>query len=343
MADGIARQLEMLGLDEARRRVSATAPTSAVRSRQLNRIDTAHALLSELPTIEDLAFLHSGLCQTCLPHSRPTSNQDIWTRASGRFSLLVTPGAIDDRSHSARHRQPTAEQKEAMFVGVPYGSKARLIMIHLQTEGLRSRVVSLGPSLSAFLRSLQLPVTGGPRGSIVAIREQCLRLARCTFSMQWSDLSETGEERTLISDTKLVDGLELWRAGHGEDWRGTVELSQKFHEHLREHAVPLDKRGIAHLSGNSLGLDLYALFAYRLPRLKRNLFLSWDALQSQIGTDYSEGRDLAKKVRAVLADVLVAYPHAKLEVTPGGLSLRKSRPAVPENTMVPGFRLVQAS
>jgi len=343
MADGVARQLEMLGLDEAKRQASALAFNPIARSRKLNRIAAAHALLSELPTVEDLAFLHSGLCQTCLPHSRPASNQDIWTRSSGRFSLLVTPGIIDDRSHSTRHRQPTPEQKEAMFVGVPYGSKARLIMIHLQTEGLRSRVVSLGPSLSAFLRSLQLPVTGGPRGSIIAIREQCLRLARCTFSMQWSDLSESGEERTLISDTRLVDGLELWRAGHGEDWRGTVELSQKFHEHLREHAVPLDRRGIAHLSGNSLGLDLYALFAYRLPRLKRDLFLSWDALQSQIGTDYSEGRDLAKKVRAVLADVSVAYPHAKVEVAPGGLRLQKSRPAVPESAMVPGFRLVQTS
>lgn len=343
MAVGIARQLEILGLDEAKRQTAISSPSLTVRNRLLKRIDTAHSLLSELPTAEDLAFLHSGLCQTCLPHSKPESNQDIWTRSSGRFSLLVTPGVIDDRSPNSRRRQPTAEQKEAMFVGVPYGSRARLIMIHLQTEGLRSRTVSLGPSLSSFLRSLGLAVTGGPRGNIGAIREQCLRLARCTFSMQWSDLTETGEERTLISDTKLVDGLELWRAGRDEDWRGTVELSQKFHEHLREHAVPLDKRGIAHLSGNSLGLDLYALFAYRLPRLKRELYLSWDALQGQIGTDYSEGRDLGKKVRAVLPDVLVAYPHAKVETTPGGLSMRRSSPTVAEKTFVNGFKLLQVS
>ncbi len=342
MADGLARQLELLGLDETRRQAKAAAAHPAARTRQLNRIETAHALLSELPSIEDLAFLHSGLCQTCLPHSRPASNQDIWTRSSGRFSLIVTPGVIDDRSHATRRRQPTPAEKEAMFVGVPYGSKARLIMIHLQTEGLKSRIVPLGPSLSAFLRSLQLPITGGPRGTILAIREQCLRLARCTFSMQWSDLSEKGEERTMVSDTKLVDGLELWRAGNGEDWRGTVELSHRFHEHLREHAVPLDRRGIAHLSGNSLGLDLYALFAYRLPRLRRDLFLSWDALQGQIGTDYSEGKDLAKKVRAVLPDVFVAYPHAKVGVTSGGLSLKNSRPAVPENAKVKGFTLLRA-
>lgn len=340
MTESIARQLTLQGLEEVRRQTFLSTSSLAVRNRKLNRVEAAHALLSELPTKEDLAFLHSGLCQTCLPHSRPASNQDIWTRASGRFSLLVTPGIIDDRKHGVRHRQPTPEQKEAMFVGVPYGTKARLIMIHLQTEGLRSRTVSLGPSLSAYLRSLGLPVTGGARGSIGAIREQCLRLARCTFSMQWSDVSETGQERTIISDTRLVDGLELWRAGQDGDWCGTVELSQKFHEHLRDHAVPLDKRGIAHLSGNSLGLDLYALFAYRLPRLARDLYLSWEALQEQIGTDYAEMRDLAKKVRAVLSDVHVAYPHAKVEVLAGGLRMKKSRPAVPEKTLVSGYRFI---
>ncbi len=102
----------------------------------------------------------------------------------------------------------------------------------------------------------------------------------------------------------------------------------------------MDKRGIAHLSGNSLGLDLYALFAYRLPRLSRDLHLSWEALQEQIGTDYAEVRDLAKKVRAVLPDVHVAYPHAKVEALPSGLRMKKSRPTVPVKTMVSGFKLV---
>jgi len=122
-------------------------------------------MLSALPAAEDLAFLHSGLAQTCLPHSRPADDRGVWRRQSGRFSLLVQPGVIDD-GRGVRH------------VGVPYGSRARLIMLHLQSEGLKSRTVSLGPTLSAFLRSLGLPVSGGPRGSIVAIREQSMRIAR---------------------------------------------------------------------------------------------------------------------------------------------------------------------
>ena len=33
-----------------------------------------------------------------------------------------------------------------MFLGVPWGAKARLILIYLQSEGLKGRVVQMGPS-----------------------------------------------------------------------------------------------------------------------------------------------------------------------------------------------------
>lgn len=321
-------QLEMLGLDETKRRVVAEGATPAERKRLLKRVEVTHELMSELPAADDLSFLHSGLCQTCLPHSRPAEDHAIWRRRSGRFSLLVQPGAVD------------TDEGDPRYVGVPYGPKARLILIHLQTEGIRSRTVSLGPSLSAFLRSLGLPVSGGPRGSIGAIREQSLRIARCSFTMQWCDTDVTGAERTVISDTRLVDGLELWRASNGGEWSATVELSERFHEHLRQHAVPLDKRGIAHVSGNSLGLDLYTLFAYRLPRLQRDVHLRWYALQGQIGSNEAQAFNLAQRIREVMPDVLTAYPHANVEITSHGLLLKPSKSAVPK-TMVSGFRLVE--
>jgi hypothetical protein len=97
---------------------------------------------------------------------------------------------------------------------------------------------------------------------------------RCSFSLQWSDTdAASAATRILISGSRIVDGLELCE-GRGDEWNGTVELSPHFHEHLREHVVPLDKRGIAHLSRNSLALYLYALLAYRLPgRLKQDVHL----------------------------------------------------------------------
>ena len=338
----ISNQLELLGLEEMRRRAKVEGATTRERSRSVQRVEVTHALMSELPSADDLAFLHSGLCQTCLPHSRLAENHAIWRRSSGRFSLIVTPGVLDDISPLSRTGAVTGGKQAggAAYVGVPYGSRARLIMIYLQTEGLKGRTVSLGPSLSAFLRSLGLPVSGGPRGSIGAIREQSLRIARCTFTMQWSETGQNGDERLVVSDSKIVDGLELWRSASGKDWSGTVELSERFHTHLCEHAVPLDKRGIAHLSGNSLGLDLYALFAYRLPRLNHDVHLRWVALQEQIGSSERTTHTLAQRIREVLPDVATAYPHARVEVTPHGLLLKPSQPAVPK-TAVRGFRLIK--
>ncbi|MDO9714375.1 replication protein RepA [Paracraurococcus lichenis] len=323
----IHRQLMLFGAEELRRNAAGIGNRQE-RQRELDRIAAASAALGE-PTEDDLAFSHSGLCQTCLPHARPASNDLIWQRNSGRFHLMVSPGVV--RGQDGR----------AVRVGVPYGTRARLIMIFLQTEGVRSRIVSLGPSMSAWIRSLGLPVTGGPRGTIQAIREQSLRIARCEFTLQWTARSETGADETIIRDQRLVSGLSLW---HGQDegapWQATVELTREFHEHLREHAVPLVRDAIAHLKDNSLGLDLYTLLAYRLQRLEQPLLLRWQALAAQVGSETGRTSHLAQRVKAVLPDVLAVYPDARVEVVRRGLRLLPSRSPVPR-TLVNGFRVIE--
>ena len=105
--------------------------------------------------------------------------------------------------------------------------------------------------------------------------------------------------------------------------------------------MPLDKRAIAHLAGNSLGLDLYTLFAYRLPRLKDGLHLNWLQLRDQLGSGETHTRSLAQRVRDVLPEIAAVYPDAKVEVTRHGLMLRPSFPAVPRAAVqVRGIGLV---
>lgn len=325
----ISQQLELLGLDETIRQATTGLTSPRQRSQTARKIMTVHEIRSSLPKLDELSFLHSGLAQTCLPHSKPDNDAELWMRSSGKFSLIISPGVLSELDGKAR------------YVGIPYGPKARLIMIYLQTEGVKSRTVSLGPNLSSFLRSLGLSVTGGKNGSITSVREQCLRIARCQFTMQWTDQDALGR-RNIVQDTKIVDGLELWSGNDGQEWAGTVELSARFQEHLREHAVPLDRRALSKLSDNSLGLDLYTLFAYRLPRLNKELHLRWAQLQGQIGTSYLRPRTLSEKIRNVLPEVLSAYPLAKVTLTATGLTLHPSPPAVPK-TVVNGFRAVVAA
>jgi hypothetical protein len=148
---------------------------------------------------------------------------------------------------------------------------------------------------------------------------------------------------TIIKDQRLVSGLSLWQAAdeRGEGgWSATVELTREFHEHLKEHAVPLHREAIAYLKQNALGLDLYTLFAYRLQRLREPVLLRWHALHGQLGSETTPHK-LAYKLRQVLPEVLSVYPDAKVEVQRSGLRLLPSKPPIPRSS-IGGFRLISA-
>lgn len=115
-----------------------------------------------------------------------------------------------------------------------------------------------------------------------------------------------------------------------------------FFEHLRGHAVPLDRRSIAHPAASSLGLDLLCLFAHRLPRLRAEPRLTWAQLAAQLGAAESPLHSLARRIREVLPDVAAAYPGAKVEKARFGPVLRPSEALVPRSTPAGGLRLLEA-
>ena len=64
---------------------------------------------------------------TALPHKR--ISEAVWERDSDRVKLLVESG-LDAK------KQP---------IGVPYGSIARMILLYLQTQAVRTRSREVGP------------------------------------------------------------------------------------------------------------------------------------------------------------------------------------------------------
>ena len=114
-------------------------------------------------------YMYSGWCQTALPHRRPSDNAAIWKLETDSMTLLVESGVR------------VAPGGDPVHVGVPFGAIARLILIYLQSEALRtgSRDVELGGSLRAFLGRLEISV-GGKTTSLV--REQAERISRCRLT-----------------------------------------------------------------------------------------------------------------------------------------------------------------
>ena len=96
-----------------------------------------------------IGFLYSGWCQAALPHKK-LADDAVWKIQTERVTLVVEPG----------RRNLLGDNTE--FVGVPYGSRARLILLYLQSEALRtkSRDIELGRSLHAWLGRLGIPIGG---------------------------------------------------------------------------------------------------------------------------------------------------------------------------------------
>ena len=311
----IHEQIEAFGVDHCLDQAKA----QNAKSRNLEMIEAAARAISEPD--EAPYFTHTGLAQTVLPHTKLESDDTIWHRSAGRFDLMVSPGTIKDPQTGKPRR-----------VGVPYGTRARLIMLYLQTEGQKSRLVSMGNSMSAWIRSLGLKVTGGARGTIQPIKDQALRIGRCTFTMQFEDSAPNGG--LIIKDKQIVDKLSLWVVDEDTTWPDAVELSEEFHHHLRDQSMPLAPHAIGHLRGTSLGLDLYAILAFRLPRLKQRTHLNWRVLRTMFGYDTMPNKSFARKIRETLPHVLAVYPDARVDMDHKGLALYPSNYAVSKSTVV---------
>ncbi|WP_328702515.1 replication protein RepA [Belnapia arida] len=266
-----------------------------------------------------LAVAYSGWAQCALPH-RKTPNEALWVVESDRVRLVVEPG------HKAAGRKGDGPIEA---VGVPYGSYARLIMLYLQTEALRtnSREVELGGSWRAWMSRIGVP-WGGSSGK--AVREQADRIARCrlTFHVQ-------GQGRAALVNQNIVDRAD-WAESVFDDINDsqgrlsleTAKLSEGFFEQLKRHPVPLEENAIKALANNSAALDVYIWLAYRLHSLTGPRTVTWKALKAQFGTSYKELYHFKARFPDLLFLATAVYPDAKLEVAEEGVILAPSRPPV---------------
>jgi hypothetical protein len=258
------------------------------------------------------SFVYSGWAQCALPHRR-LADDAPWEIAADRVRLVVEPG-----------RRPSRDDGPLEWVGVPFGSHARLILLYLQTEALKtgSREIELGHSLRDWLRRIGVPV-GGRTGLLV--REQAERISRCrlTFHLQGRT---TGLINQSIVDRALF--IEDINDRQGRLTLETAKLSEGFYEQLRRHPVPLEEAAIRAINNNPAALDAYLWLAYRLHVLTAPKLVTWKALKGQFGAGFRELHHFKHKWRETLALAMAVYPAAKVDVIEAGVLLRPSRPPV---------------
>lgn len=304
----LRNRLETLGIQQA----LSLAPTALDR----RCVEAIHAVLTD----EEGApgFVHAGFAMTALPHKRIKEAE--WVRDGADIRLRIESGKTHDGT----------------TVGVPYGYVARLILLYLQTEAIktRSREVELGRSMHSWLKVMGL--NSGGKG-YEAVREQSRRLSLCRLTFY--RLGEAGEaimnggfvrEAILPGRDTGCTQLSLWRE--------TVVLDEVFYESLIRHPLPVREAAIRALAGRSMAIDLYIWLAYRLHYLSKPTRVPWPALYRQFGAGFALQRQFKAHSREALALALSAYPEAQVRVEEDAIILMPSPAPVPERLRPPTVR-----
>jgi Plasmid encoded RepA protein len=292
-------QLEVLGMDRA------LGLASTVLDRRC--IEAAHLVLTD----EEAApgYIHAGFAMTALPHKRTDAVE--WIRDGADVRLRIESGKTHDGT----------------FAGIPFGYVARLILLYLQTEAIktRSREVELGRSMHSWLKAMGL--NSGGKG-YEAVREQSRRLSLCRLTFY--RLTDGGEA---VLNGSFVREAILPSRDTGSQlplWRETVMLDEVFYESLVRHPLPVRESAIRAMSGRSMAIDLYVWLAYRLHYLTRATRVPWPAVYRQFGAGFAVPRQFKAHAREALALSLAAYPEAQVRVDDEALTLLPSPAPVPE-------------
>ena len=305
---------DLFGFKSVGELVARVAPKRPSRVQQ--RLIDASAEISLSPA-EQITYQHTVLCQTGLPYRNPGADVRKWTRRNGRAVLQVEAG-------SAIH----PEQNDFVELPLPFGPKARLILIHLNAEAIRTGnpVIEVEDSMTAFVKRL---LRNDPNGrEIRTFKDQLAALSASIIR-----LAVTDGERAFQVDTKVVTAFDMWFPKNPNQrilWPSTVRLSRDYFDSLGRHAVPLDERAVAALAHSAMGLDVYTWLAQRLHRVPdgKPQFLPWTALKEQYGQGYGRMDNFRRVFLKTLKAVQTQYPAARIEADRKGLLLRNSPPPV---------------
>ena len=304
------KQAEAQAIEDARAFLgtAATARRSPQSVFHFDRADQVVSLVTAREATPNIGFMARLLALCSLPRTNPGKRLQ-YTRVNGPYTLTM--------SCTARTR-------------LPYGILPRLLLAWVCSEAVRtqSRVLTLGPSLSAFMRKLGIGNdSGGVRGDLTRLRHQMNRLFSASIVLEYDGPGEVIRVGSLVTDR-----MHLWWNERRPDtpvlWESTIRLGEDFFNEIIRHPIPLDLHTLKALKRSSLGVDLYLWLVYRTYTLKDPLRLSWPILYRQFGADQLKvnGRTVDSfrrrcvrelgKIRTAWPDLVYQLPHGALVIFP---------------------------
>jgi hypothetical protein len=286
---------------QERDRVAALPPSAR------RRLKTRDILEDDGLDRENLRHIHSVLAICSLPYTRQPVHVREWERKQGRMSLIVQAGKLLSPEDGNWVEQP-----------LPYGSRARLLLLHTCSEAIRQKspVIEIEDSLSGFIKAMGFEVTGGRNGTLNSFKQQVNALAACSMRIgMWDGL----KARTV--NTQPFTSIDVWFPVVPDQkmlWPSTVTFSQDFYATLTKHALPVNVHAVRAFAGSPRKLDMLFWFGYRLSTLDRPLNLSWEALKQQWGHGYSRESNFRRDFAQEIAEIREVFPKLPVKVTEEG-------------------------
>lgn len=299
--------------------IEDTAPHPAAE--KANAGDTTSVLVDR-----NIGFLPVATVQCFFPQRRLPDGEREWTVAHGNTTLEVSAGRIAVRDNPKKMRT----------ANVPYGRLARLLFAYVigQAVKTRSPTVDMGRSLRQFMRRIGIAYDGRAGKNVTEAVED---LAAASFILGgWGD----GAVHTRYA--RVVDEISFWIEPDDAQrtfWTPEIVLSDKFHDQVQAHRMPIDMDHLAQLMRSPRRMDWYTWLSYRTAVISRRraVQISLRDLQNYFAPDIHEFRKFKQTVKQDLTAIARVWPHFDVAIQGDMLVLRWSESPVPQTKQIAGI------
>lgn len=271
---------------------------------------------NEPPSPADVRHIHSVLAICGLPYDRQPLDVREFERVQGNMAIDISAGSVRDPDGN-KIQQP-----------LPFGPKARLILMHLCSEAVRqkSATIEIADSLTGFIRDMGFSDSGGKKGPLTAFKQQINALAACTIRMSvWNG------EHSKTKTFSPIEEIDLWLPTDPNQrilWPSTVTFSPIMFESLQRHALPVNTKAVRAFAGSARKLDLYFWLGWRVHNIGSPLHISWEAMRKQFGMGYGRDRDFRAKLVEEIGHIKEVFPKLPLKLSEEGITLEPADPSV---------------
>ena len=284
-----------------------------------------HDAAQELLQAQDVGYTSKLFVQALFPYRKAENNERVVETAQGIISV-----------YSRR--------------GLPYGKYPRLIMAYVITRAVENagrlkegkideqeaRRIPLGHSMNHFLQAIGVlgRGTGGATGNLKNIREQILRIAGSTITVESDDgVHAQG------SNTQILDGWNLWfdprDPNQGSFIESELVLTEKFFKHIAESPIPIDLNVLRQLT-KPRSMDIYiwlTLKQYWLAKNNRDSYtFTWEMMAANFATKTlttsAQWRDFRTDVKKAIQDILTIWPNAGITADANGVTVTKTTTSI---------------